>query len=266
MRKIFAFVKRDFLIDISYTISFCIRWVGIAVSVFMFYYLSGLVGGDGAGSLSKYTGGYFSFVLIGLVAAAYLDSTINGLINSMSRELWSGSLEPLLVMPIKTRGIVFSLCAYNLIMGFLAAGFFLFLGFLFGADFSSVNLLSVLIIGLLATAVFLSLGIGAAACIIILKKGDTLAGTLTNLMWLLGGAYFPITVFPLPLQKLAMFLPSTYVFEGLRLAFLKGYSLGMLWGILAVLAGFALLLFPLNLFVLKKAIQYTKKRGTIVFA
>ncbi|HOW35250.1 MAG TPA: ABC transporter permease [Candidatus Omnitrophota bacterium] len=266
MRKIFSFIKRDFLIDTSYTISFCIRWVGIAISVFMFYYLSGLIGGKGEGYLLKYGGNYFSFVLIGLVAASYLDSAVNGLINSVSREHWSGTLEPLLAVPMKTMGIIFSLGAYNLMMGFLAAGFFLFLGAIFGADFSSANLLSVLVIGLLATVSFLSVGIGAAACIIILKKGDPLAGTLTNLMWLLGGAYFPVTVFPQPLQKLAMFLPSTYVFEGLRLAFLKGYSIGMLQDILVVLAGFAVLLFPLSLFVLKKAIRYTKKRGTIVFA
>ena len=266
VKKYAAFLKKDFLIDSSYTLSFAMRWAGIVVSVCTFYYLSRLVGGRGAQHLERYGGDYFSFMIVGLAAMSYFNSCINGFAGTVAREQWAGTLEVLLALPLRLGDIFCGFSLYNILMGVAAAGLHLFVGgYVLGVSLSGAGVISALIIFALATLCFLGLGMMAASCVIIFKRGDPVTWLVSNLFWLFGGAYFPVDVFPPAIRTISYGIPSTYALHALRLALLRGYTPRMLAGELSVLAVFSIIFFAVGVCVLYSAVRYAKRRGTIAF-
>ena len=266
MQTAVAFIKKDFLNDISYAISFLTRWVGIIISVLTFYYLSKLMGKNAHPHLEAYGTDYFTFALVGLTAMSYLNAGLNGFAGTIAREQGIGTMEFFLSMPQRLSSIIFSCSLYNLIMGALSAGFYLFLGIVFfGAFFKAVNIYSVIVILGFATVCFLSLGMMAASCVIIFKRGDPITWIVTNFFWLFGGAYIPVGVFPQSLQTISFSIPTTYTLKALRLALCQGYSLSMLRQEIIALAAFSFGLLAVGLLGLKMAFFYARKKGTLAF-
>ena len=65
-KKVLAFVKRDFSLQLSYKLSFFLQFLGIFLSVLTFYFIDKLIGAAAVPYLEPYGGDYFSFVLIGI--------------------------------------------------------------------------------------------------------------------------------------------------------------------------------------------------------
>ncbi len=261
----FAFLKKDLIMDTSYRISFVTRWIGIVISVITFYYLSHLIYPASSGYLAPYGGDYFSFVVIGLAAISYLNSNVHGFVGTVLMEQRSGAMEIFLTSPTKISVLFFGFCLHNIVMGILAATLYMLLGVLLGIQLSHVSVLAVTVIFVLGSLCFLSLGALASSFIIAFRRGDPVTWVVTNVFWLLGGAYFPITVFPKTIQKISYLLPSTYIFDSLRFALLKGYSFEMLWGHISTLGFFALVLISFSVGALQSALYYARKRGSITF-
>ena len=66
LKKAAAFIKRDFLTEISYKSSFLMNVIGIFFSAFTFFFIAKLFGKAAAPHLQEYGGDYFPFVLIGI--------------------------------------------------------------------------------------------------------------------------------------------------------------------------------------------------------
>jgi ABC-2 type transport system permease protein len=107
-------------------------------------------------------------------------------------------------------------------------------------------------------------GVLSAATILWLKKGDPLAWILGGIGTMLGGAYFPIEVLPLWLQKVSFLIPITYSLDALRLTMLKGYSLGMIVRPLLVLALMAAILLPASLAIFTAMVRKGRIEGTLM--
>lgn len=260
-----AFIKKDFFLDISYRFVFYSRWIGIIISVLTIYYLSELMGHDPRRHLAVYAETYFPFVLIGLATISFLNATVNGYVGVVQGEQRFGTFEILLSLPITLRMILFSFSLYVLGLGFLAFLFYLLMGYLLGMDFGYMNLGSIILVMGLGILTFLSLGLMASAFVVLFKKGEPISWVVTSFFWLLGGAYFPITVFPENLQKVSWFLPSTHVLHALRLAFLKGYSPLVLREEILILFIFCILFFGLGCLCINVSFYYARKKGHVVF-
>jgi len=260
-----AFFKKDLIIDTSYRLQFLGRWIGIVISVFTFYFIAQLIGGKSVYHLAPYGGEYFPFVLTGLATIGFLNANVSGYMGLVLGEQRYGTLEVFLSMPVTLPMILFALTFYNLVMGALAAAFYLFFGAWLGVDFSMANLFSYFFIMTLATAIFLSLGIIASSLVLIFKRGDPISWIISNFFWLLGGVYFPVSIFPESIQRFSSYIPSTYVFDAVRFSLLKGYSLFMLKDQIFALGIFTVPLLILAYATSRAAIFYAKKRGTIIF-
>lgn len=263
--KSIAYARKDFQMDTSYIFSFMSRWIGISLSVITYYYLSHLISAKGAGYLNEYGGDYFTFIVLGMALASYVDAGLSGFSNSISREQSAGTLEVLITSPTPLYVLFFSFSLYNFFMGFLAALFFLFLGALLGVDFSFMNGPAIFLSMFLATIIFLSLGMISASFQLILRRGDLVKWLVGSFFWLFGGLFFPIAVLPESLQRISYCLPSTYLLKVVRLSFLKGYTVTMLKEELMILMIFAGFLGAVGILMLNKALDYSKKRGTISF-
>jgi ABC-2 type transport system permease protein len=118
----------------------------------------------------------------------------------------------------------------------------------------------------LATVLFLSglalapIGILAGAAVLVFKRGQVIAGALVYLMTLLGGMLFPVTVLPEWLQPLSKLVPLLYAFDGARDALFAGSG----WETDCVaLALWALILWPLALFLFDRAGAYARRAGSL---
>ncbi|MBL7198406.1 MAG: ABC transporter permease [Candidatus Omnitrophica bacterium] len=266
LRKVFAFIKKDFLSHISYKMAFVIRWFGIFISIFTFYYLSKLIGHQSSGHLASYGGDYFPFILVGIAATSYIGTSLGSFASKISQEQRIGTLEMMLVTPTRLSTIIISLSLYSFI--FATINVLIYLGFgcyFLGVDFSNANLPAALIILILTIISFSSIGIISASFIIVFKRGDPIMWAISGLSQLFGGVFFPVTIFPKYLQLISYSIPITYSLRSLRYALLKGYSLQALLPDILVLLVFSVILLPLSVVAFNWAVKRAKKAGTLAF-
>jgi ABC-2 type transport system permease protein len=138
-------------------------------------------------------------------------------------EFWSRNLGHLLMSPLRPAELVASLILVSLIkltvamvpVALMAHAFFSFnvlsLGFGFAAFFANLAATS-WCLGLVSAGVVLRWGLGA----------ESFAWLVAFVLLPLACVYYPVTTLPGWLQPVALALPPTYVFEGLRAIVLQG--------------------------------------------
>lgn len=264
MRKAIAFIKRDFQILCSYKLSFLMYWLNIPVGVTTFYFLSKFIDRGRMSIFSGYAGGYFPFVLIGLILFSYLHSILGSFSQGISQEQLTGTLEAVLSNGIKPSTMIICMSLWDLIFSSLTAMVYLLTGILFfGLRFPRVNIVGVMVIWLLTILVFSGIGILFAAFILVFKKGGPLTWFTPSFFSLLGGAYFPIAIFPKYLQFVSHLLPITYSLRALRNAALNGGTLFHLTPDIFVLSIFSVILLPLSIFIFNLAVKKVKRDGSL---
>jgi ABC-2 type transport system permease protein len=130
---------------------------------------------------------------------------------------------------------------------------------LFGFDFLAGGVVTVIVF--LAGTFITAASIGMVVCISILlfgQRADVAAWTLSGIMMLVSGVYYPVSILPGPLQILSKSIPLTYLLEYYRSAY--GY------GDHQILLGIAiaLLYFAASLLILNLAIERARRTGMML--
>lgn len=177
-------------------------------------------------------------------------------------EIWSRNLGHLMMSPLRPAELVASLIVVSLIkllvamvpVAFLAYTFFGFnllsLGIAFAAFFANLVFMS-WALGLISTGAVLRWGMGA----------ESIAWLIVFLLLPIACVYYPVTTLPGWMQPLALALPPTYVFEGLRALVLEHTFRGdymlraLLLNVVYVMASYALF---------HSLLQSARKNGTLV--
>ena len=263
-KKLLAFIKRDFLVETSYRLSFFLQFFGTFIIIFSCYFISKLVGESAAPFLSEYGGNYFSFVLIGIAFLGYLQVGMKSFSDSVREAQMTGTLEAMLSTPTKLSTILIASSLWSFIFTSFSVIIYLLFGALFfNVNMSHANILTALVVLILTIVSFSGLGIISASFIMTLKRGDPITWILTSLSSLLGGVFYPITVMPGFLQVISFLLPITHSLRAMRLALLQGYSISSLSSELLALLVFSIILIPLSLAVFKIAVRKAKIDGSL---
>lgn len=98
------------------------------------------------------------------------------------------------------------------------------------------NILGVFLLITLGTATFSGLGLIVASVANTMQETQVINNILWSLCLFLSGAAFPLVFLPIHVQRLALFLPGTYLVEGLQGALLRRASAAHLASNLLVLA------------------------------
>lgn len=265
INKALIFIKKDFIIESSYKMSFILSLLTSVFPVISLFFVDKLLSGAQLQSLARYGGDYFSFALIGIAFVRYFQLSVETFSGSIKRAQMAGCLEAILSSRTTPESIVVMSSFYS----FLSAGVQLILMFLtaiifLGFDFSNTNIPALLLTLAISLVVFVSLGILSAAGTVIFKQGEPVGWLFGVVSGLLGGAMFPVSVMPEPLRVLSMLFPLTYALEALRLAILQDYSIFSLGKQLMVLAGMSAVLFPLSLQAFKWAVEKGKRDGSLM--
>jgi len=264
-QKIFAYVKKDFLIESSYRLSFWGDIFGTVASLLTFFFIDKLFGNYASPYLAPFGTNYFSYVLVGIAFSSFIGTGLGSLSGQIRHEQTTGTLESLLLAPTKIGVLVIAMSVWNFLLASLDLILYIILGvFAFKIDFSNINLLSTFVVFVLSVVSFNSLGLISASFILVFKRGDPISWIINMAFGLLGGVYFPITVFPAWLQKLSALLPVTYSIRSLQMAVYKGADLRTILSDILVLLCLTVALVPLSILSLRYAFRKTKEEGSLV--
>ena len=249
MRKLAAFLKRDWITETSYQFSFFLQVAWALLSLGSYYFLARFIGNAmGTDPLSAYGGDYFSFVLIGVALSDFQLTSMDAFSRNLRESQLAGTLEALLSTRTSLAAIILYSTAYRFLWTSLWIVVYFVLGFwLFDLHLSPRGLIAGGLFLLLSLMVFSSIGVFSASFIMVFKRGSPISLIFGALTHLVGGVLYPVSVLPPWLRRVSDVLPITYAIEGSRAALLQGASWSELWRSLLPLLLFASILLPLSL-------------------
>jgi ABC-2 type transport system permease protein len=263
--KPLAFLKRDFLIDISYRFRFLLQVAGIFISTLMLFFLSRLVGTGVANQMEPYGGNYFAFVLIGVAFADYLSVSLGSFSSQIRSAQMMGTLEALLVTPTSISTILFSSTLYNFSFTSVRVILYLITGvFVFGLNLHFTSLSAFLLVMILTILAFSGIGLLSAAFIIVFKQGSPINWVVGTASGLLGGVFYPVSVLPSWLKPYVYLLPITHALEAMRQVLLKGATFSAIYDNILALSIFVILLLPLGLLAFGYGLNLARKEGSLI--
>lgn len=170
--------------------------------------------------LNQYRGtlpAFVSFFLGALILWDLLFRAQQGISISFLEDIWSRNLLNLFVSPISVSEYVISLMFVSLIKIILTASVSIFLAWLFYSF--NIFIIGVSLLPLVLNLLLLGWAIGIFTTALILRFGsqaEVLAWGVAFLFQPVSAVFYPVSVLPYPIQVLAMWVPSSHVFEGMR--------------------------------------------------
>lgn len=214
--------------------------------------------------LADYDGGYFEFALIGIVVLILAGAALRAFASGLQSEARSGTFEILLASPIPLGVLVAGWMAWPLALATLEGGLSFAIGWALARDsFNAPGLFAALPPFVLTIASFLAIGLMAGAFSVITKRGDPFTPLVMAATTLLAGAVFPVEVLPVWLQSLGRLFPAYYGFNAMRAVLIGGQSLGGIVDEIAVLAAFNVVLIPIGMWLLRRALRVARVTGTL---
>jgi len=262
LTKVWAFLVRDFLSDVSYRLAFFLQLGGMFFAVLVFYYASRMInpatpGLDGIEP--------FPWLLVGAGFQLYFSTALYSFSEKVRSEQVLGTLEAMLVSPTPTSVVIFSSTAWDFTWGALRLVVYLLSAvFIFGVHLD-VKSPAALALGVGLTLLS-SAGIGmlSASFILYFKRGDPVNLLLTMGTTLFGSVLFPSKLLPAPAQAVSAWLPMSWSLKVVRGTLLRGATLGEVSGELGRLAVLTVILVPLGLLGARIAVRRAKREGSLV--
>jgi ABC-2 type transport system permease protein len=259
-----AFLRRDFLIEISYRTSFVLQALSILFSVLIWYFVSRVV------SAPPTTPGlegvdYFAYVLLGLALLHYLSSALASFGNKIRGEQMTGTLEAMLVTPTSIGTIVVGSSLWEFVLTSVKVIAYLVVGrVFFGVIIHVDKLIPALVVIALTVLAFSGIGVLSAAFVLYLKRGDPITYLVASGSALLGGVFYPPEDMPAWLGGWSHLLPITYALRALRRALLRGAGMSELWPDIRALLLFVAVLLPLGIVAFRIAVRKARQEGSLV--
>ena len=158
------------------------------------------------------------FILIGVISMSVIQVCQIDVAYVLLYDLWSKSLKHTFIAPIHPFQLILGSWLIGVIRSFVVFLLLVFLStFAFGFNFLKPGLgpLILFLLGLFLIAAL----IGISVCILVLLfgyKAEVAAWSITSLMALICGIYYPISILPSPLPEIARGIPLTYFLEYFR--------------------------------------------------
>lgn len=256
---VLATMKRDALIFLSYRLRVLSQVMAMLFSLLIFYYVGKLVP---PGAIGPH-GEYFAFAVVGIVTTAVLTSAL-GSAQVVRMELMQGNFERILISPLGPVWGVIAVAAFPIAYSTLFAAAMLALAALvFGVPLHAGGIVPALGVGLLGALTLASIGLLFVAALIAFKSSLGATWVIAGLS-LLGGAYFPLRLFPGWIRWTSDVQPYTPTIDLLRHVLIGTRSMEAVWVELAKLVGFTVVLMPAAAAVLWLAVKTSRRRGTIM--
>lgn len=262
LAKIRAIARRDWIVERSYHFRLAFRLVTVLFSIATYFFLSELIGD--ADELRRYDGGYFTFVLIGLLMTTSAFLGLRTFSSNITSEMGAGTLEVLLSTPTRLSTILFGSFLVPFALGMIEMLILLGVAVaFFGVRLDPGGILLAVPIFGLALAVFSAVGVASASFIVLTKRGEPFTLFVSQATNLLAGVMFPVALLPGMLEAIAHAIPAFYALNALRSVLLADAGLMDVVDEIAILAGFVVLLLPPATWFFRRAVRSAQVTGTL---
>lgn len=263
-RKVPAFLRRDWLTMLSYRAAFVGDLLAIVVQALMFGFIAELV--DPA-SLPTYNGvetSYFEFVMVGVVIATVSGLLLQKVSMAIRQEQMMGTLESLLVTPASPTTVQIGSAAFDLLfVPVRMAALLLAVALTLGLNFAPSGILPTLMLLMAFVPFVWGLGLVAAAAIVTFRRGGGVIGIAMSVLGLASGAFFPLTLLPAWIQKIAGANPVAIVMEDTRETLIGGSGWQGVGGALAILLPLSALALVAGVLAFRAALTREHRNGTL---
>jgi ABC-2 type transport system permease protein len=264
LRKIPAFVRRDFLVAWSYRTAFVSDLLNLTGQVLVFAFIGQMISPS---ELPRYGGTevtYLEFASIGIALTVFVQFGLGRVGAALRGEQLMGTLESVLTTPTATATIQLGSVAFDLIyLPLRTAGFLAVTAALFGLHFSAAGLLPALLVVVAFIPFVWGLGIMSAALLLTVRRGAGAVGLLAILLGFTSGAYFPIDLLPGWVAATAAANPIALAIEGMRDALLGQATMSETLTTIAILAPLSLAALAVGLAAFRLALRRERRLGTL---
>lgn len=255
-----AIFTRDWVVYRSYRVRFASELAGGLFTLLLFYYLSRIV----STSFFPTPDDYFAFAVVGLIVMQTLAATLTAVPVSVRQELVAGTLERLVLSSFGIVGAVGAMLAFPFLLSFIrGAATLVIANLVFGMPVEWTTAPLAIPIALAGALAFAPFALLLTSSVITVKQAGAGAGYVVSLIALIGGFLFPVAVLPDWLEWSSEVQPFTPALDLLRYVLVGTPLEGSVWGALAKVIGFAVVLMPLALWVLRGSVHFAQRRGTI---
>lgn len=262
VNRVGALARRDLLIELTYQFQFGLRIFGIFSALIIYFFLGQLIGETSA--LEAYEGGYFGFVLVGLIVLNFSQVSVRTFGSSIREAQGNGAFEILLATPTSLTVLMLGTFMVPLLFASIDVGLYALLGWLLmGLSFPLDGVLISALLLVLTVGSFMAIGLFSAAVIVLTKRGDPFASIVLQLTLILAGALFPVTLLPDWAQALSRAVPAFYGLSGIRDVLLADAGLFDVIDEILVISAFNAVLLPLGLLALSRAVRLARVTGTL---
>ncbi len=268
LRRMRAFIIRDFQLALSYQVEFFIRIVWILGVVTTFYFISRIFAGFPLAQYRQWQNPLTAW-LTGMAMLNYFIVGFSSLANAIRQEQVQGTLESVLLTPINVPTVIVSSSAWAYVDATFNSFLYLFFGwFFFDVQYQGSFLLALTFL-ILTTLVLASLGILSASFAMVFKRGDPFAILLGASTALFSGVFYPKEMLQDALGEtggkvLAYANPSTHGLEGIRGVLIEGKGFAEVESQFFTLLVFLVALLPFALWVFSRAIKRAKREGSLI--
>ena len=252
-------IRRDAILFVSYRTQLVSQFLGPLFSIALFYYISRLL----TAKTFHSPGGYFGFVIVGLVIVEILTLSVGIMPGSVRQELVSGTIERFLVSAHGPINGILGTMFFPLLNAFLSGILTLALAAaIFGLPLAATSFLAIPV-AFLGVIAFMPFALFLVALVMAFKQAASATQFIVAGISIVGGLYFPVSVLPGWIRWMSEVQPFTPATDLLR-HLLVGAPLVPPAGVeLLKLAGFSVVLLPAGFALLHASIRYGQRSGTI---
>lgn len=223
--RIAAFARRDLLVAWSYRVAFFADALNLIAQVLLFSFVARMIDPTKLPSFGGQRADYMAFVAVGIALTAFLQLGLGRMAGAIRGEQLMGTLESLLVAPVRPAVLLLGSVAYDLVYVPIRTTIFLTLvAGAFGFDIHVSGAGQAAVVVLLFIPLVWGLGIASAAAILTFRRGSGLVGPAALGITFLSGAFFPLVLLPVWLRTVASWNPIAIALDTTRDALLGGAS------------------------------------------
>ena len=264
LRKLSAFVRRDFLVQWSYRLSFLTSFVGLFGGALIFYFIGKMVDPATIPTVGGKQVSYLEFAVVGMTLGGFVHLGLERVSAALRNEQLMGTLESLLTTPTSSQTIQIGSILFDLIfIPLRMCLLLLMLGLVFGLGLDIGGVPEALVLLVFFMPFVWGLGILAAAITLTFRRGAGIVGLATAGLTLISGLYFPLALLPNWLETVSAANPLTIAASGLRDALLGNTGWGSIGGDLLILLPLSIVSILVGAFAFKLALSRERRLGTL---
>lgn len=212
-----AQIKKDLLWNWSYKISFFTQFVGILITIYIFYFVSETFSNSLNEHLREFGNNYFLFVIIGIGMVDLISMLMSSSVKSLRDAQTLGYIDIVLNARISLQYFLICSMLYPFLLGVVKLICYLGIAFLLKKyDLSVEVILVVFFISVLTLSPFVGLALMSSAFVLVYKQGQPINTAVGMLLFLFSGVVFPVSVLPDYLQTISYMIPATFGIEYIR--------------------------------------------------